>query len=708
MKRQQEKKKQQEKAESQEAETRERKMGKYFRRACSVLLGVMALSLPGSTLVLAADSATKNPVVHVADEKSEIAVQNTYRSYSFDSPKENEEVTGNTFLFEGWVSTEKEITSIMCSINEGSHYVQAKLYEKTDVSDATAFRAQIDSDLLNVGDNDVALYVSFSDNTWEIIENRTVKRNPDLLLGYDYPSENMKITDNQFQFSGWIETSRKLESVVCSLNQGERYIEANLYTKSDVPNTYAFRTDILTSYLKYGDNSVSVCVYYADGTGETLATRKVRKCINDVVEFPKNKENYTCQDSSFTLQGWSTDDTKTIDHFEFTLNGKRYTMAAKSRSDLTGNAKGYQEEVSLDKLRNGQNRIHIFAYYTDGTLRNVGTREVTGELDHTWDAGKVTKEATCAQNGEKLYTCAVCKTTKTEEIPATGNHKNTELRNVKEATCTEEGYTGDTYCKDCGTKLSSGKAVARTEHQWDSGKITKEPTTAENGIRTFTCEKCGTTKTETVEKLEDVKDNTKDDTKNDIKLPSGVVVNDTKTNGAYKVLESGTNVEFSKPMSNKSTVTIPDQVTINGVTCTVTSISVNAFRNNKTVRKVIIGNNITNIGAYAFSGCSNLTKVRMGNNIAKIGNRAFYGCTRLSGITLPGTVKSIGKQAFYNCKKMKTIILKTSALTSKNIGSKAFARTYANAVVKVPAKRMKAYKKLLKSKGMSAKAIYKK
>ena len=38
-------------------------------------------------------------------------------------------------------------------------------------------------------------------------------------------------------------------------------------------------------------------------------------------------------------------------------------------------------------------------------------------------------------------------------------HKNTELKNSSEALCHKEGYTGDTYCKDCGVKLSSGNSI---------------------------------------------------------------------------------------------------------------------------------------------------------------------------------------------------------------------------------------------------------
>ena len=43
-------------------------------------------------------------------------------------------------------------------------------------------------------------------------------------------------------------------------------------------------------------------------------------------------------------------------------------------------------------------------------------------------------------------------------------HANTEVRNAKEATCTEPGYTGDTYCKDCGEKIGTGTAIPAKGH----------------------------------------------------------------------------------------------------------------------------------------------------------------------------------------------------------------------------------------------------
>ena len=119
-------------------------------------------------------------------------------------------------------------------------------------------------------------------------------------------------------------------------------------------------------------------------------------------------------------------------------------------------------------------------------------------------------------------------------------HENTELRNAKEATCTEPGYTGDTYCKDCSEKIGTGTAIpakghtevideavaatcttpGKTEgkhcsvcnevlvpqeeipakgHSWDKGVITTSPTCSDAGVKTYTCTVCSETKTEVLD-----------------------------------------------------------------------------------------------------------------------------------------------------------------------------------------------------------------
>lgn len=98
----------------------------------------------------------------------------------------------------------------------------------------------------------------------------------------------------------------------------------------------------------------------------------------------------------------------------------------------------------------------------------------------------------------------------------------------------------------------------------------------------------------------------------------------------------------------------------------------------------------------------------MGKSVTAIGAKAFYKCKALTKITIPAKVKKIGRQAFYGCKKLKKIIIKTTKLTSKTVGSKAFKGIHPKATVKVPKKKLAAYKKLLKKKGVGSKAKIKK
>lgn len=73
------------------------------------------------------------------------------------------------------------------------------------------------------------------------------------------------------------------------------------------------------------------------------------------------------------------------------------------------------------------------------------------------------------------------------------NHVNTETRNQKKATCTEEGYTGDLYCKDCKTTIQTGSSIPANGHKWGQWTTTKKATCTEAGIETRKCKKCGKT-----------------------------------------------------------------------------------------------------------------------------------------------------------------------------------------------------------------------
>ena len=88
-------------------------------------------------------------------------------------------------------------------------------------------------------------------------------------------------------------------------------------------------------------------------------------------------------------------------------------------------------------------------------------------------AGKFYSEETCTVTVENI-------TVPKDE----NNHIHTEIRDKKDATCTEDGYTGDTYCTDCGKKLADGETVKATGHSYEKGKCktcgAKDPNSKDN------------------------------------------------------------------------------------------------------------------------------------------------------------------------------------------------------------------------------------
>ena len=74
-------------------------------------------------------------------------------------------------------------------------------------------------------------------------------------------------------------------------------------------------------------------------------------------------------------------------------------------------------------------------------------------------------------------------------------HEHSYTAVVTAPTCTEKGYT--THTCTCGHSYVDTYTDA-LGHAWDGGKVTKQPTATETGIRTFTCARCSATKTETI------------------------------------------------------------------------------------------------------------------------------------------------------------------------------------------------------------------
>ena len=108
---------------------------------------------------------------------------------------------------------------------------------------------------------------------------------------------------------------------------------------------------------------------------------------------------------------------------------------------------------------------------------------------------EITKQPTCTEEGEKIFTCD-CGDTYTEIVPAKGHTE--VIDKAVPATCTTDGKTEGSHCYVCGEVIKAQTVIKATGHKYDDGKITKQPTCTETGVKTYTCSECGATKTETI------------------------------------------------------------------------------------------------------------------------------------------------------------------------------------------------------------------
>ncbi len=123
----------------------------------------------------------------------------------------------------------------------------------------------------------------------------------------------------------------------------------------------------------------------------------------------------------------------------------------------------------------------------------------------------------------------------------------------------------------------------------------------------------------------------------------------------------------------RTVLKIPERVKYAGKYYKITAIGKNAFKNNKKLKAVTIGNNVKTIGESAFYGCKQLNKITLGKNVTSINRKAFYGCRKLRQI-------------------------KIHSMKLKKIGKGAFQKISESPVVYAPKKKIKKYKRLFKGK----------
>ena len=274
--------------------------------------------------------------------------------------------------------------------------------------------------------------------------------------------------------------------------QAPNSVQADFY--ANITNS-SCNLSVLDNNVSWKSSNTSVATVDAKGlvTGVQAGNADITAALSSLSATKMIKVAAAVHEHSWDAGKVTTEATCTTDGV------KTYTCSVcKTTKTETIKATGHKET----EIRNAVEATCQQEGYTgDKVCKTCGATLEKGttivKKDHSWDAGKVTTEATCTTDGVKTYTCSVCKTTKTETIKATG-HKETEIRNAVEATCQQEGYTGDKVCKTCGTVLEKGTTIAKKNHTWDAGKVTTEATCTTDGVKTYTCSVCKTTKTETI------------------------------------------------------------------------------------------------------------------------------------------------------------------------------------------------------------------
>lgn len=170
----------------------------------------------------------------------------------------------------------------------------------------------------------------------------------------------------------------------------------------------------------------------------------------------------------------------------------------------------------------------------------------------------------------------------------------------------------------------------------------------------------------------------------------------------YKITKTGTgrSVSLTKGVS-RAAVSVPSKVTYKKRSYAVTSIAAKAFYNNKKLTTITIPASVKTIGTQSFANCTKLKKVNGFTKVTAVGKQAFYKCKALtqigskaSTITLPA-VQKLYSGAFQNCSKISRITISSKSL--KAVESKAITGINKKTVIRVPASKLTAYKKLFKT-----------
>lgn len=235
----------------------------------------------------------------------------------------------------------------------------------------------------------------------------------------------------------------------------------------------------------------------------TVSISKVEKCTAVGLGLSYDTNAFEYVDGSYQLLTANT----TTDSFKYVSSAGGYVanIMMAGEQTVSGNLFSFSLKVkdtaTLDQSLtiSGTTSLRVSNSAVTCSLKSAS---VTVSCSHSYDAGKITTEATCTTDGTKTYTCSACGKTKTETIKATG-HSYDGGKVTTEATCTKEG-TKTYTCATCGDTKT--ETIAKKSHSYTS-KVTTEATCAAKGEKTYACSTCGDSYTESIAKLAHTYDN---------------------------------------------------------------------------------------------------------------------------------------------------------------------------------------------------------
>ena len=534
------------------------------------------------------------------------------------------------------------------SKNSEGHNNSYSLQKKTDNNETVIFAdgvEYIDSAMFNDNCNKSIKNIKFPKSLKGIGANAFVKGIDAVFYGYKGTAAETYVNsaeDDTLSFRPLeypIFTEQADETELGKEEQFDAFVYTDIDTESkeikwSVKDANSKKTVIKDGKLTVGNNEkaaeIKVCATYGDNTVEVPV--KINRTVK-IVEFDaldgtsteeaiatdadgKIAELPTATYDNFTFDGWFTAkeggdkviadtvfDEDTVVYAQYSLTPVdsvdiKAGSQPKSGVALDTSVASIGDSVDADSVKvsysaDGKDAVGEAKCVTTYAI-NVSFKLKNGFTITEKSAVKLNGATVKASAADGVYTVST-------EFAAT-THGETVLKYAKEATKTEEGYSGDKCCSICNEVLEKGKTIPKLPED------SKDTKASEDGYVDASTLKSDMIKT-------------------------GLLVSDKKTGGKYKITKvtkkkgkiSGGYVTYMMPYNKDSkTAAVKDTVTLGGV-----KFKVNV------------------INSKAFAGCAKLTKVTIGKNVTKIGASAFKGDAKLKNIIFKGTkVKKMGSNAF--------------------------------------------------------------